>query len=30
MQKQGIMHELRRQGIEPGNIVRIAGGKFEY
>ncbi len=30
MQKQGIMHELRRQGIDPGNLVRIAGGSFEY
>lgn len=30
MQKQGIMHELRRQGVEPGSVVRIGGGSFEY
>jgi GTP-binding protein len=30
MQKQGIMHELRRQGVESGNTIRVAGGKFEY
>ncbi|HUB93298.1 MAG TPA: Obg family GTPase CgtA, partial [Verrucomicrobiae bacterium] len=30
MQKQGIMHELRRQGIEPGNHIRISGGSLEY
>ena len=30
MQKQGIMHELRRQGVKPGNLIRIAGGSFEY
>ncbi len=30
MRKQGIMHELGRQGIKPGNIVRISGGTFEY
>lgn len=30
MQKQGIMHELRRQGIEPGNTVRLTSGSFEY
>jgi GTP-binding protein len=31
MQKQGIMHELVRQGIEPGNSVRIANkGEFSY
>ena len=30
MRKQGIMHELGRQGVKPGNIVRISGGSFEY
>jgi len=30
MRKQGIMHELSKQGIKPGNIVRISGGSFEY
>jgi len=30
MRKQGIMHELSKQGIKPGNTVRIAGGSFEY
>ena len=30
MRKQGIDHELRRQGVKPGNTVRIAGGSFEY
>jgi len=30
MRKQGIMHELNRQGIKPGNTIRIAGGSFEY
>jgi Obg family GTPase CgtA-like protein len=30
MRKQGIMHELAKQGIVPGNTVRIAGGSFEY
>ena len=30
MRKQGIVHELKRQGIQSGNIVRIAGGSFEY
>jgi GTPase len=30
MRKQGIIHELRRQGVEPGNLIRIAGGSFEY
>lgn len=30
MRKQGIEHELRRQGIEPGNTVRFSGGNFEY
>jgi len=30
MRKQGIMHELVKQGIKPGNIIRISGGSFEY
>jgi len=30
MRKQGIMHELSRQGIKPGNTIRISGGSFEY
>lgn len=30
MRKQGIMHELVKQGIVAGNTVRIAGGSFEY
>lgn len=30
MRKQGIEHELRRQGIKAGNTIRIAGGSFEY
>jgi len=30
MKKQGIDHELRRQGIVPGNTVRFSGGSFEY
>lgn len=30
MRKQGIDHELRRQGVQPGSVVRIAGGSFEY
>lgn len=30
MKKQGIMHELSRQGAKPGNTIRIAGGSFEY
>jgi GTP-binding protein len=30
MRKQGIMHELVKQGIVPGNTVRIGGGSFEY
>ncbi|HSX43181.1 MAG TPA: GTPase ObgE [Candidatus Saccharimonadales bacterium] len=30
MRKQGIMHELVKQGIVPGNTVRTAGGSFEY
>lgn len=31
MQKMGIMHELVRQGVEPGNSVRIGSkGEFPY
>jgi GTP-binding protein len=30
MRKQGIEHELRRQGIKRGNVIRIAGGSFEF
>jgi len=30
MQKQGIMHELRRAGAEPGNLIRFATGSFEF
>jgi GTP-binding protein len=30
MRKQGIMHELAKQGIKAGNTVRIAGGSFVY
>jgi len=30
MKKQGIDHELRRQGVQAGSIVRTAGGDFEY
>jgi len=30
MKKQGIDHELRRQGIKPGDTVRISGGSFSY
>lgn len=31
MRKMGIMHELRRQGVEVGNTVRIGGaGEFVY
>jgi len=30
MRKQGIVHELRRQGAKPGDTIRIAGGSFEY
>jgi len=31
MQKQGIMHELVRQGVQPGNSVRIGiKGEFTY
>jgi GTP-binding protein len=30
MRKQGIIHELRRQGARAGSKIRIAGGTFEY
>jgi GTP-binding protein len=30
MRKQGIYHELRRQGIKLGNTIRMAGGSFNY
>ena len=30
MQKRGIIYELRRQGVKPGNLIRIAGGSFEH
>jgi len=30
MRKQGIEHELRRQGVQLGDTVRIAGGSFLY
>jgi GTPase len=30
MQKTGIMHELVRQGIEPGDTIRIGKGEFPY
>ena len=30
MRKQGIIHELKRQGARSGNTIRIAGGSFEY
>jgi GTP-binding protein len=30
MRKQGIMHELVKQGITPGDTVRTAGGSFVY
>ncbi len=30
MRKQGIMHELKRQGVVAGSLIRIAGGSFEY
>jgi GTP-binding protein len=31
MKKMGIMHKLIREGIEPGNKIRIAAiGDFEY
>lgn len=30
MQRQGIMHELVRQGINPGDSIRIAKGEITY
>ena len=30
MQKQGIMHSLIRQGINPGDTIRIGKGEFPY
>jgi GTP-binding protein len=30
MRKQGIMHDLIRQGIEPGHMIRIGDATFEY
>jgi len=30
MQRQGIMHELVRQGINPGDSVRVGRGEFTY
>jgi len=30
MNKMGIMHELRRQGVEAGSSISIAGRTFEY
>jgi len=30
MRKQGIMHELRKQGAEQGSTIRIAGGTIEF
>jgi GTP-binding protein len=30
MRKQGIDHELRRQGVKPGDTVRLPSGSFEY
>jgi GTP-binding protein len=30
MKKQGIMHELKRQGAETGSLIRIGGGSFEF
>ncbi len=30
MRKQGIMHELIRQGINPGDTISIAHGEFTY
>lgn len=30
MKKMGIMHKLVREGIEPGNTIRIAGNEFTY
>jgi GTP-binding protein len=30
MRRAGILHELVRQGIEPGNTIKISTGRFEY
>ena len=30
MHKQGIMHELVRQGVQPGDSIRIGRGEFTY
>jgi len=30
MRREGIMHELRRMGIEPGAVVQIAGNEMKY
>ena len=31
MRRAGVMHELRRQGIEPGHHIQIGqAGKFPY
>lgn len=30
MRKNGVMHELIRQGIEPGATIRISGQRFDY
>lgn len=30
MRKQGIIHELGRQGVKPGDTVCTAGGSFKY
>ena len=30
MQKTGIMHELVRQGVNPGDSIRIGKGEFPY
>jgi GTP-binding protein len=30
MRKQGIIHELNRQGAKPGDTIYISGGSFEY
>lgn len=30
MRRQGIDHELKRQGVVPGSLIRFATGSFEY
>lgn len=30
MKKMGIIHGLRREGIEPGDMITVAGHSFEY